>query len=213
MEKLRQSVIDYDVDGAKSWADEAIKAGIPVQKALDEGLARGVKEVGEKFEKMEVFLPQLFLAGEAMEAGSRVLEEEIHERGIALTNRGTVVLGTVQGDIHDIGKNIVGAFFKSAGFKVVDLGKDVPISKIIEVAEAEKAGIIALSALISTTKIEQRELVEELKRRGIRDKYIVMVGGAPISNEWSMTIGSDAYAKDGAEAVQIAEKLAAKRKP
>jgi trimethylamine corrinoid protein len=210
--KLYQAVIDYDAEAAKAAAREAIEAGVPIQKALDEGLARGVKEIGDKFEKMEVFLPQLFLAGEAMEAGTKVLEDEIKKKGMTMKTKGTVVIATVQGDIHDIGKNIISAFFKAAGFKVVDIGKDVPVRKIIEAAEAEKADIVALSALISTTKIEQREFVSELKRLGLRDKYVVMVGGAPITGEWSMTIGAEGYARDGAEAVQVAEELLAKRK-
>ena len=212
LERLRRSVIDYDADEARAAALAAVRAGVPIQKALDEGLAKGVKEVGEKFERMEVFLPQLFLAGEAMEAGTKVLEEEIHKLGLTIATKGTVVIGTVQGDIHDIGKNIIAAFFKAGGFKVIDLGKDVPVGKFIESAEAEKADVVALSALISTTKIEQREFVEELKRRGLRDRYIVMVGGAPITEEWSFTIGADGYAKDGVEAVKAVEAIFAKKK-
>jgi trimethylamine corrinoid protein len=212
LERLRQSVIDYDADAAKRLALEAVKAGVPLQKALDEGLAKGVKEVGERFERMEVFLPQLFLAGEAMEAGTKVLEEEIHKRGMTIATKGTVVIGTVQGDIHDIGKNIIAAFFKAGGFRVIDLGKDVPVGKFIESAEAEKADVVALSALISTTKIEQREFIEELKRRGLREKFIVMVGGAPITDEWSYAIGADGYAKDGVEAVKMVEQIFEKRK-
>jgi len=212
LEKLRRAVLMYDAEAAQGAAQEALTAGIPISRAMEEGLATGLREVGDKFDRMEVFLPQLFLAAEAMEAGVKVLEEEIAKKGLAVTMEGTAVIGTVQGDIHDIGKNIVGTFLRAAGLKVVDLGKDVPISRFIDLAEEVKADIIGASALITTTRIGQRELIEELKRRGVRDRYAVMVGGAPITREWAEEIGADGYAKDGLDAARVAETLLKERK-
>ena len=161
---------------------------------------------------MEIFLPELVMGAEAMKAAVDVLKEAITARGETLEKKGTVVIGTVEGDIHDIGKTIVVAMLQAAGFEVVDLGKDVPIPTFVKRAEEVSADIIGASALLTTTMPRQKDLIEYLKTYGKRDKYFVIVGGAPTTKEWAKEIGADGQGKDAAEAVKLCEKLMKKKR-
>jgi len=207
---LRESVISCDEKGVKEAALAVIKEGVDVTEAIEKGLSEGIREVGEKFDKLQVFLTDLMLAAEAMKVGMNILLPKIPKEKIL--KRGRVVIGTVKGDIHDIGKNIAAALFTASGFDVYDLGVDISISKFVEEAEKNEADIIALSALMTSTISGQKDVISYLKESGKRKKYIVMVGGGPTTKEWAEEIGADGYAETAKEGADIAlNMLKAKR--
>lgn len=203
--RLRESVISYDEKGVKEAALAAIEEGIDITEAIEKGLSEGIREVGEKFDKLEVFLTELMLAAEAMKAGMNILLPKIPKEKIL--KRRKVVIGTVKGDIHDIGKNIAAALLTASGFDVYDLGTDVSISKFVEEAEKNEADIIALSALMTSTISGQKDVISYLKESGKRENYIVMVGGGPTTNEWAEEIGADGYAETAKEGADTALRL------
>lgn len=203
--RLRESVISYDEKGVKEAALAAIEEGIDITEAIEKGLSEGIREVGEKFDKLEVFLTELMLAAEAMKAGMNILLPKIPKEKIL--KRRKVVIGTVKGDIHDIGKNIAAALLTASGFDVYDLGTDVSISKFVEEAEKSEADIIALSALMTSTISGQKDVISYLKESGKRENYIVMVGGGPTTNEWAEEIGADGYAETAKEGADTALRL------
>jgi len=210
--KTLEEVVDAVIQGNKEKVvkevEEALKERIDPIEILNEGLTRGLEVVGEKFEKLEIFLPEMIQSAESMKAGIKVLEPHLKQEGEdPYKKEGVVVIGTVQGDIHDIGKNIVSAFLDLSGFDVYDIGKDVPARRFIEEAEKNEADIIALSAMLTTTMGYMHEVIDELKRRRIRDKYLVIVGGGPVTQEWADQIGANGYGKDFAEAVRVCRQL------
>lgn len=205
-EAMRKSIETYDSDAAIAAAEEAISAGIDLLEAVEKGFANPIRELGEAFDRMEIFLPELTLGADAMKAGVAVLEQALNDRGEKLETKGTVVVGTVEGDIHDIGKSVVATLLQANGYEVHDLGVDVPAQNIIAAAESNKANIIALSALLSTTMLYQRDVIEILKNKGVRDKYFVLVGGAPVTQAWADEIGADGFAHDAFEAVQLLDR-------
>ena len=167
-----------------------------------------MQEVGEKFEKGEMFLPELVVIGEAVQKGiSEILEPELKRKKIERKTKGKIVIGTVEGDIHDIGKNITASLLATAGFEVFNLGKDVPVEKFIEKVKEVDADIVGASAMLTTTMVVQKKIIDVLKKEGLRDRVKAMVGGAPTSSEWADQIGADAYGESGTEATHIAEKL------
>jgi len=166
-----------------------------------------ITEVGRLFEEEEIFLPELMLAAEAMKAAAAICNDAIPKE--RARRRGKIVIGTVEGDIHDIGKSIVESFLSANGFEVYDLGREVPVTQFIDKAVEVEADVIATSALLTTTMGAQRELEEELKRRFLRDRFKTIVGGAPVDQKWADTIGADAYAEDAAEAVGKIKELIA----
>jgi corrinoid protein of di/trimethylamine methyltransferase len=197
---LKEAVIQADGDAAESAAKEALAASIDPVRAIDEGLAKGLREVGERFGRLELFLSDMMLSAEAMTRGVRILKTSISgKKGI--TTSGRIVIGTVKGDIHDIGKNIVSALLTANSYDVRDMGTDVPTCKFISEANHSNADVIGLSALLSTTMPAQAELVRRLVETGERQRFRVIVGGAPVSEEWARQIGADAYGKDAADAV------------
>jgi len=205
VEELVEAVIECEVEKTEKLARLAIEKGLDPLDAIERGLAKGAKAVGDKFEKHEAFLPELMMAGEAMKAGLRILEPELKRRGEKRKTLGKIVIGTVQGDIHDIGKNIVAAMMEAAGFEVYDLGVDVPCQKFIEKVKEVNADILGLSALLASTLPEQKTVMETLKKSGIKVK--VMIGGAPVTESWANQIGADAYGADALDAVEKAKKL------
>jgi corrinoid protein of di/trimethylamine methyltransferase len=207
LKELREGVLNYDEERVKKAAMRALEEGIDPFLAIKEGLTPAINEIGKKFERMEIFLPQLTIAAKAMEAGVAILEPALDKSHGEKVKLGKVVIGTVQGDIHSIGKNIVATMLRAAGFEVIDLGVDVAVDKFLEAAERAKADIIAASALMSFTKVMQRDLVEYLKSVGARDKYKLMVGGGPVNEEWAREIGADGYAEDAIKAVKVAKEL------
>jgi trimethylamine corrinoid protein len=201
--KMQASIKDYDRDAAAAAAQEAVEAGLDPLVAVETGFAGPIRELGEAFDRMEIFLPQLVMAADAMKTGMAVIEEAMKASGSALEKKGTVVLGTVEGDIHDIGKTVVGAMLQANGYDVHDLGVEVPSTRFIQAAEDLGADIIAMSALLSTTMLFQRDVIELLQNKRVREEYYVIVGGAPVTQSWADEIGADAFARDAVEAVKV----------
>jgi corrinoid protein of di/trimethylamine methyltransferase len=208
--KLSEAVIAADSQTVVDAAKQVIEEGIDPVEAIEKGLSKGAITVGEKFDKMEVFLTGLMMAADAMKAGMDVLIPHVSKEKIV--KKGTVVSGTVKGDVHDIGKNILVALLRANGFDVYDLGVDVSTSKFIEEAEKVKAEIITLSALMSSTIGGQKDVIDYLKETGKRENFIVMVGGGPTTREWVEEIGADGWAETATEAIKLASDLIAKKK-
>ncbi len=201
--KMRASIENYNLDAAVAAAREAVSAKLDLLAALEEGFASPIRAVGEAFDRMDIFLPELVMAADAMKAGVSVLEEALKASGGALRHKAVVVLGTVEGDIHDIGKTVVGAMLQANSYEIHDLGVDVSAPRFIQAAEEIHADIIALSALLSTTMLHQRDLIQMLRNKGLRDKYFIIVGGAPVTARWAAEIGADAYGRDAVDAVHV----------
>jgi len=204
---LREAIMNYDIEAAKKAAEKAVKAGIDPAEAAEKGLTLGLREIGEKFHRYEVFLPHLVLAADAMTEAMKILEPAMTKEQANRFRKGTIVLGTVEGDLHDIGKNVVVMVLKSEGFTVHDLGKDVKTSEFIERAQALNADVIGASSLMTTTLPYQRELVEELERLSLRKKFKVVVGGGPVTKKRAEKIGADGWGRDATEAVKVISDL------
>jgi len=184
---------------------KAIEQGIPAKTILDDGLIAGMNIISEKFRKHEIFLPHVLLAAKAMYAGMELLKPLFIKDKIP--SRGKIVIGTVQGDLHDIGKNLVGIMLKGAGFEVIDLGKDVSAEIFVDTAEKENADVIGMSALLTTTQPVMKRVVEKLKEKGLDNKIKTIIGGAPLSSDYADLIGADAYSYDAANAVVSVSEL------
>jgi corrinoid protein of di/trimethylamine methyltransferase len=208
--KLTNSLVDGDPDATFEATKEALAAGIEPMAIIKEGLIPGINIVGEKFSCGEYFLPDLIIAADGMQKAMTLLEPELLKRQQAIESAGTVLLGTVKGDIHEIGKSLVGTMLTANGFKVHDLGVDVPTETFVAKVQEMKPDILGLSALLTTTMVMQREVIKALAEAGIRDKVKVMVGGAPVTRSWAEEIGADGYAEDAMGAVQIARQLVSK---
>lgn len=204
---MAQSIIDGDPEVAAQLARQAIELGLDPLQAINQGFVMGVNHVGNEFACGNAFLPELVMAGEAMKAAVSELEPEMARRGSSRDILGRVVIGTIQGDIHDIGKTLVGTMLSASGFEVHDLGVDVPIETLIEKARQIDADIIGVSALLTTTMVRQRDLVAALDAQNLRPKIKIMVGGAPVTREWMHEIGADGYSEDAIGAVAVARQL------
>lgn len=207
LQKMAQTIIDGDSDVSAELARQAIAEGMDPLFAITNGYVVGINKVGDAFAAGDAFLPELVMAGEAMKAAVAVLEPELMKKGSARKTLGKVVMATVEGDIHEIGKSLVSTMLSASGFTVVDMGVDNPSDKIIEKALEIDADIIGLSALLTTTMIRQKEVIEKLDARGLRKKIKVMVGGAPVTREWVQKIEADGYSEDAIGAVQVAKQL------
>jgi corrinoid protein of di/trimethylamine methyltransferase len=206
-DNMRQSIIDGDTDQAAALAQQALEQGLDPLDAINLGFVPGVNFVGEQFGCGEMFLPDLVLAGEAMKAAVAVLEPEMQKRGSQRQMLGKVVLGTVKGDIHEIGKTLVATMLAASGFEVHDLGVDVPVEKFAEKAREVSADIVGVSALLTTTMVGQKAVIEALDDMGMRPKTKVMVGGAPVTRSWANEIGAEGYSEDAIGAVTEAKRL------
>ncbi len=204
LERLKQSVIGMDAEGGKAAAEEAIAQEVDPLVCIEKGLAAGMKVVGDMFDRAEIYVPQIILSAEAFEETVNVLAP--HIKG-GYSAKGKIILHTVEGDIHDIGKNIVGILLQANGFEVIDLGRDVAIGDVVDAAVEKDVDVIAGSALMTTTMPAQREIIAELKDRGIKDKFKCLFGGAPTSQEWADQIGADGWAENAAEAVDVVNEL------
>jgi corrinoid protein of di/trimethylamine methyltransferase len=207
---MRQSIIDGAADHATDLAGQALTAGIDPLQAVNNGFVPGVDYVGEQFARREMFLPDLVMAAEAMKAGIAVLEPEMRRRGMQRESLGRVVLGTVKGDIHEIGKTLVGILLSAAGFEVVDLGVNVTAEMFAAKARELNADIVGVSSLLTTTMALQRGVVEALDRAQLRPRVKIIVGGAPVTRKWAEEIGADGYGKDAVGAVTLAKSLVGK---
>lgn len=208
LEELVNAILSFDAEKVYESTKKALDKEIGPVEIVQKGITRGLGIVGEKFEKGEFFLMHLVAAGEAVKkVMDELINPELEKRAVKLKSIGKVVIGTVEGDIHDIGKNIVASMLVTAGFEVYDIGKDVPSIEFVKKAKEVKADIIGASALLSTTMPVQREIVELLSKEGLKDKIKVMVGGAPATEEWAKEIGADGYAENAVEAVNVAKRI------
>jgi len=204
IDKLRAALLAYDTDEVERQAQQLVQRGGDAASALD-SLTDAIRDVGRRFETGEVFLPELMMAADAMQAGAAVLTPALPTG--AKTSKGTVVIGAVKGDVHDIGKMIVGSMLSASGFKVVDVGVDVSPATFAEAAARNAADIIAVTAIMATTLFGQRDVIDYLDAIGARGKYKVMVGGASCTRQWADEIGADGYGRDAAEAAVVASEL------
>ena len=209
LSQLTGTVVNGKAQETADLTRQALAVGLPPLEIIDRGLKPGMDVVGERFSCGEAFIPHLVLAGRAMQAGMRVLEPELKRRGEGASRAGTAVIGTVKGDIHEIGKSLVGIMLTASGFEVHDLGVDVPVEAFVAKIRETNAQILGLSALLTTTMVVQRRIVEALTAAGVRGQVQVMVGGAPVSRSWAEEIGADGYAEDARGAVQEAKRLLA----
>lgn len=205
--EMAQAVIDGDDDEAAALAQRGLDEGISALDAINKGFTPGMDQVGEMYSSGDYFLPDLILGGEAMKAALAVLEPALNAAGQSREVLGKVVLGTVKGDIHEIGKSLVGSMMAANGFEVYDVGIDIESSEFVRMVKEYDADILALSALLTTTMLHQREVIELLVEAGLREQVKVMVGGCPVTQGWSEEIGADGFAEDAANAVVVAKKL------
>ena len=207
IEDLKEAIIELNEVKAVEATKNLIAQGIDPLVGVEKGLSSGMTIIGDKFNQGECFLPELIRAGNAFNAAIKVLEPEIMKRGEKQSQTGVVVLGTVTGDVHKIGKEILAMLLKTRGFVVHNLGEDVSLSTFVSKAEELNADIIGMSALLTTTMPAQKEVIDFLKEKGIRDNFLVMVGGGPVNQKWSDEIGADGYAETAENAVQLALRL------
>jgi corrinoid protein of di/trimethylamine methyltransferase len=207
LRQLQENVIIGEPDQARELAGQALEAGIAPLIAIEEALNPGMQVVGDRFESGEYFIPDLVMAAEAMKAAMGVFEPELMAREEQRQVLGTIVIGTVEGDIHEIGKSLVATMLGAAGFQVHDLGVDVPASEFVKQVRETNANVVGLSALLTTTMRNQETVIEGLKEAGLRDQVKIVIGGAPTSTDWAETIGADGYAENANEAVVVVKHL------
>jgi len=205
--RMEKAIIEGDKDEAEALAELAIKEKIDLNEVIEKGYTPGIQKVGDLWEKGEYFLPELITGAECMKAAMEVLQPELEKAKITTKSKGKVVIGTVEGDIHDIGKSLVASMLSANGFEVIDLGADVKLETFIEKAEELNADFICLSALLTTTMLGQKKVIEILKEKNLTSQFIVLVGGAPVDQKWADGIGADGYAENAMVAVKIAKKL------
>ncbi len=212
LNRLAKTVIDGDEKAADELAQEIIVAGIDPLEAILHGATKGIDIVGERFHRFEAFLPELIMASDAMKACMAVLKPHIKAEQMGEASLGNVVIGTVSGDVHDVGKTLVATMLSVTGFDVYDLGVDVPVKRFIEKAEEVKAKVIALSALLTTSAYYQKETIRYLKDAGLRGRYYVVVGGGPITPQWAVQIGADGHGRLATDVPNLLKQLIAKGK-
>jgi corrinoid protein of di/trimethylamine methyltransferase len=205
--EMAQAVIDGLPDRARELAQEALLQGIEPLEAIDHGFKPGMDVVGDGFARGELFIPDLMMSGEAMKAAIATLEPELLKRRQRREVLGKVVIGTVQGDIHEIGKTLVATMLAANGFEVHDLGVDVPIQRFLDTVREVGANVLGLSALLTTTILNQEAVIQSLEEAGLRDQVKVIIGGVPASPEWAEEIGADGYAENATDAVQVVKQL------
>lgn len=207
LNQLRQTVMDGDPEQAEPQTSSLLSAGVDPLIIIDRALVPGIQYAGEQFSIGEFFLPDLMMAADAMQKALNICEPELHRRGTQRKSLGRIVMGTVFGDIHEIGKNLVGTLLSANGFEVFDLGVNVPIQTFVDKAQELNAQIIGISALLTTTMDGQRKVIETLKKMELRASIKVMVGGAPVTQGWASEIGADGYSEDAIGAVVLAKHL------
>jgi 5-methyltetrahydrofolate--homocysteine methyltransferase len=203
LQDLTESVIKGDEDKIKLTILELLNAGTPAKEIMDDGLIAGMNIVGEKMETEEMFIPEVLMSAKAMSAGVEILKPQLTDEENAAS--GIMILGTVQGDLHDIGKNLVKMLMEGAGFSVIDLGTDVSPAAFVDAIKEHKADIVGMSALLTTTMPKMKETMEAMEKAGIRDQVKVLVGGAPVTENYANEIGADGYGYDAGSAVRIAK--------
>jgi corrinoid protein of di/trimethylamine methyltransferase len=205
--EITRSLVACEPDRTAELTEKALEEGTEPLAIINQGLVPGMEAVGEKFQAGEYFLPQMVIAANAMQQAMDLLEPELHARQQVSESAGTMVIGTVKGDIHEIGKSLVATMMSANGFRVYDVGVDVSAEGFIDKVKETDANLLGLSALLTTTMTAQREVVQALEEAGIRDRVKVMVGGAPVTQEWAESIGADGYAEDVIGAVALGKRL------
>jgi len=203
LKKLAECVVEFDEDGAKEWAQKAVDEGVDAFEAIMDGLAAGMEKVGELYDQQEYFVPELLMSGDALYAGLDVLKPHVKKESVK--NLGQVVIGTVQGDVHDIGKNIIKLMFEVGGFEVHDLGRDVPLEKFVEEQMRTDSEIVAMSAMMTTTMVGMKKVIEMIKEKN--PNVAIMLGGAPVTQDVADLWGADGYAAKAGNAVQEAIRM------
>jgi corrinoid protein of di/trimethylamine methyltransferase len=203
LKKLAEAVVEFDEDGAKEWAQTALDEGMDAFEAIMDGLAAGMETVGDLYDQQEYFVPELLMSADALYIGLDILRPHIEEEKVK--KMGQVVIGTVQGDVHDIGKNIIKLMFDVGGFEVHDLGRDVPLEKFVEEQLRTDAEIVAMSAMMTTTMVGMKKVIEMIKEKN--PNVAIMLGGAPVTQDTASLWGADGYAESAGNAVQEAIKM------
>ena len=204
-DEIKQNILDGNIDGIQEMVKKAHEDGMEAQAILLEALVPGIQEVGKLFEAGEYFLPEMMISAEAMKRGVSELEPYLAKTDIK--SNGKVIIASVAGDVHDIGKNLVALMIQSAGFGLEDMGVDVPTEKIVEAVKTSAPDVLALSALLTTTRLEIPAIIEALKSAGLREQVKVLVGGAPVTNDFAQESGADGYAPDAMEAAKAVQSL------
>jgi 5-methyltetrahydrofolate--homocysteine methyltransferase len=208
LDDLKQNVIDGNAPGTQTIVKQAMAEGLPPERILNDGLIAAMAEVGRLFEAGEYYVPEMLIAARAMKGGLDLLRPALAAANIQ--SIGKIVVGTVQGDLHDIGKNLVAMMMEGAGFEVIDLGADVSPAKFVDAVNAHKPNLLGLSALLTTTMPEMKNTLEALRTAGVRNRVKVMIGGAPVTAKYANDIGADAYAPDASSAANIGKSLLTK---
>jgi 5-methyltetrahydrofolate--homocysteine methyltransferase len=203
--QIADEIVKGQADAVKELVNRALSENISAEDILNNGLVAGMNVVSEKFKNNEFFIPEVLVSARAMTAGLNIINPLLAEANVKA--KGKVVIGTVKGDLHDIGKNIVGMMLQGAGYEIVDLGADVPKEKFIEFTQKEEANMVGMSALLTTTMIYMKEVIQGLKDAGLRDKVKVIIGGAPVTQAYADQIEADGYAPDAASAIDLAKNL------
>jgi 5-methyltetrahydrofolate--homocysteine methyltransferase len=208
LENLKENVIAGNESKVLEYTRKALDEGIDLEKILNDGFIPGMDVVGSKFQANEIYVPEMLISAKAMKAGMKILEPLLTEAGVEPI--GKVVIGTVKGDLHDIGKNLVAMMLEGGGFEVIDAGVDITAQKFMDLVKENKPDILGLSALLTTTMAEIKNVIDAFKEEGLRDDVKMIVGGAPVSEEYAKDIGADGYSPDAASAVNLAKKLLGK---
>lgn len=207
LSEIRRAVIGYDETTAVETVKKTLEFGMSPKRVLEEALMPGIQEVGKLFAQEKIFIPEVMLSAEVFSLAMKIIKPAMLTKGEEVENPGTVLIGTVAGDVHNLGKNLVATMLTAAGFEVLDLGIDVSTEVFVKKVRELTPDVLALSALMSTTMLEQREVTRSLTKQRLRDKVKVIVGGAPVTNEWSTQIGADGYAPNAHEAVELVKRI------
>jgi corrinoid protein of di/trimethylamine methyltransferase len=210
LDELVKAVTDGDEEEATAAAEHVVQEGVPIDTVID-ALTKGMREIGEQFARMDIFLPEMMMSAQAMKAAMVVLDPEIQKAGAVTETKGMIVIGTVEGDMHEIGKDVVITLLQVQGFEVHDLGINVNALDFVKKAEEVNADIIGASSLMTTTMPNQKDIIEILKEKGIRDKYHVILGGAPVTQEWVDQCGADSWGENAGKAVEVLERVMEER--
>lgn len=205
-EDIIKAIINLDENKALNLAEKAINEKMDLLEVIEKGFGAGIKKIGDLWEEGEIFLPELMLGGEIVEKSLNIMLPHLEKQGGKRAGN-KIVMATIEGDIHSIGKTIVATLLKANGFEVIDLGADVPASKIVETAIEEKADVIGISALLTTTMIGQKKVIDILIEKNIRDQFKIILGGAPVSKKWVNECGADGYADNAIDAVELVKKI------
>ncbi len=208
LEELKENVIDGNEGKVIEGTRRALEEGVGVEEILNKGFIPGMEVVGNKFQANEIYVPEMLISARAMKAGMRILEPLLTKAGIEPMGR--VVIGTVKGDLHDIGKNLVAMMLEGAGFEVIDAGVDITAQKFMDLTKENKANVLGLSALLTTTMVEMKNVINTFKENGLREDVKIIVGGAPVNADYAKEIGADGYSSDAASAVGLAKNLLGK---